>query len=60
LTNLIAKDKIISAMQKTGGGMESYKITTLLNNSMNNLNLGDSSSAVDNIKEIRHFLSNFI
>lgn len=60
LTNLITKDKILSAMNQTRGSLESYKITTLLNNSMNNLNLGEGNAAVENIKEIRQHLSTLI
>jgi ubiquitin C-terminal hydrolase len=57
LTNLIAKEKIIGAMDKSRKTMESYKITTLLNNAMNNLNLANLSLAISNIKEIRMLLS---
>lgn len=44
-------------MESTGEGLDSFKITTLLNNSMNNLNLGQPEEAIKNIDEIRKLLS---
>ena len=58
LTDLITKEKIITAMKNTGGNLQTYQITTLLNNAMNNLNLQDGEAAIDNIDEIREKLSN--
>lgn len=46
-------------MESTGEGLDSFKITTLLNNSMNNLNLGQPEEAIKNIDEIRKLLSKF-
>lgn len=57
LTDLITKEKILNAMKATRGSQEDYKITTLLNNSMNNLNLGNGEYAISNINEIRKHLS---
>lgn len=57
LTNLITKDRIVNQMESTGEGLDSFKITTLLNNSMNNLNLGQPEEAIKNIDEIRKLLS---
>jgi ubiquitin C-terminal hydrolase len=46
-------------MNNTGGRFEDYQITTLLNNAMNHLNMGEVRSAVSNITEIRRKLSKF-
>ena len=39
------------------GTLQNFKITTLLNNAMNNLNKTDSMAALKNIDEIREKLS---
>ena len=57
LTKLITKDRIIKQIKNTRESQDSFKITTLLNNAMNNLNLNNPNEAVRNIIEIRKHLS---